>query len=72
MTYEDVKRIRERTTAEAVDSRALAKLIDEAVEKQIPKKVITKPIYICPNCGGRVEYLYCLFCGQKLDWGHKV
>ena len=51
-----------------------------ALEKQIPKKVVKeKYIYICPICGSNVEtdcgdYMldyrlnYCDNCGQKLDW----
>ena len=32
------------------------KAIDEALEKQIPKKVVMdKNIYICPECGANVE-----------------
>ena len=38
MTFEDVKRIGENPTAEDVDNRELHKLIDIALEKQIPKK----------------------------------
>ena len=52
----------------------------EALEKQIPKKVLTdKNIYLCPNCGESAEtdcgddmldyrLNYCDNCGQKLDW----
>lgn len=52
----------------------------EALEKQIPKKVVSdKNIYICPNCGASAEtdcgddmldyrLNYCDNCGQKLDW----
>lgn len=52
----------------------------EALEKQIPKKVIEdKNIYLCPICGANVEtdcgddmldyrLNYCDNCGQKLDW----
>ena len=38
MTFEEVKRIRENPTAEDVDNQELHKMIDLAVEKQIPKK----------------------------------
>ena len=38
MTFEDVKRIRQNPTAEDVDNQELHKMIDLAVEKQIPKK----------------------------------
>ena len=43
----------------------------EALEKQIPKKVIG---YECPNCGectdfnGVNKFDYCAECGQRLDW----
>lgn len=45
MTYEDVKRIRENPSSEDCDNNELAKMIDEAVEKQIPKKPI-KQIWV--------------------------
>lgn len=38
MTFEDVKRIRQNPTAEDVDNQELHKMIDVALEKQIPKK----------------------------------
>ena len=52
----------------------------EALEKQIPKKVVMdKNIYLCPNCGANAEtdcgddmldyrLNFCDNCGQKLDW----
>lgn len=46
----------------------------EALEKQIPKKAVTKGfvIYHCPNCNGvlndLVKYPYCDRCGQAIDW----
>ena len=52
----------------------------EALEKQIPKKVVDdKNIYLCPNCGANAEtdcgddmldyrLNFCDNCGQKLDW----
>ena len=52
----------------------------QALEKQIPKKVVMeRNIYICPNCGENAEtdcgddmldyrLNYCDNCGQKLDW----
>lgn len=56
-------------------------MIVQALEKQIPKKVVKegKWIYKCPCCGecaetdcGDVFYDYqldyCNGCGQKLDW----
>lgn len=45
MTFEDVKRIRENPTAEDVDNQELHRLIDIAIEKQIPKKPI-KQIWV--------------------------
>jgi uncharacterized protein with PIN domain len=83
MTYEDVKRIRLNPTAEDVDNAELHKMIDDALEKQIPKKPIDYrfPWSICPNCNGSVylkqiqehigneETTYCEHCGQALDWG---
>lgn len=64
-------------TGEHIES---VKVAINALEKQIPKKVVTdKNIYICPNCGANVEtdcgddmldYIlnFCDNCGQKLDW----
>ena len=52
----------------------------EALQKQIPKKVVLdKNIYLCPKCGANVEtdcgddmldyrLNYCDNCGQKLEW----
>lgn len=67
MTFEDVKRIRENPTAEDVDNAELHRLIDIALEKQIPKKYIREktdffsfPVIKCPNCTGiigKVEFL---------------
>ena len=76
MTFGEVKRTREKPTAEDVDNRELHKLIDIALEKQIPKKVevIDKNYgyYSCRACGSAVTYRvhkYCCRCGQALDWG---
>lgn len=78
MNYEDVKRIRENPTAEDVDNAELHKLIDIAIEKQIPKKLTLKHrCYagsvrrgICPNClmTENNNANYCRACGQALDW----
>ena len=78
MTFEDVKRIRQNPTAEEVDYQELHKMIDLAVEKQIPKKprVDDDSWYCCPRCDEtffmwdklRRRLLYCGNCGQKLDW----
>lgn len=50
----------------------------EALEKQIPKKVLEaddKDLsdiwYRCPACKGDMTHIrgfYCPYCGQKLDW----
>lgn len=44
----------------------------EALEKQIPKKIISKDDYAdCPACGGIIHYwsdCYCHNCGQKYVW----
>lgn len=64
-------------TGEHIES---VKVAINALEKQIPKKVVTeKNIYLCPNCGANVEtdcgddmldyrLNFCDNCGQKLDW----
>ena len=79
MTFEDVKRIRKNPIAESCDIQELHNLIDIAIEKQIPKKPITKEttgtMYECkcPDCKcSHREYYpfrFCNHCGQALDWG---
>lgn len=57
------------------------KLAVEALEKQIPKRVILgydeQDSICCPNCKGELLSMdwydhwkcnYCEFCGQALDW----
>ncbi len=75
MTYEDVKAIRKNPTAEVCDLKELQRLINEAIEKQIPKKVIKSIIHgygHCPICG-RIYWdkchvgNYCDQCGQRLE-----
>ena len=73
MTFEDVKRARENPTAEDVDNQELHKLIDIAIEKQIPKKPIYKIeelFRLCPNCDFPLplHFKFCNSCGQALDW----
>ena len=63
-----------------VDEYKMAQVAIQALEKQLPKKVVEdKNIYICPHCGANVEtdcgddmldyrLNYCDNCGQKLDW----
>lgn len=72
MTFEDVKRIRENPTAEDVDNKELARLIDIAIEKQIPKKPKEREgttYSYCPCCDSNNLNEYCGDCGQALDWG---
>lgn len=81
MTPQEALEIRNNPTYQDVDNVELSKCIDEALEKQIPKKPInndTKGIrytvsYICPNCNreftGTGIADYCYHCGQALDWG---
>lgn len=75
MTYEDVKRIREKPTIEDCDNKELARMIDEAIEKQVARKPLDIPLEAwphCPSCGGKLDDRenknYCADCGQKLDW----
>lgn len=78
MTFDDVKRIRQNPTAEDCDNEELSKMIDIAIEKQIPKKPILDTIfpsgvkwYLCPTCnhnGIEKTGAYCHSCGQALDW----
>jgi hypothetical protein len=79
MTFEDAKRIRQNPTAEDCDNKELARLIDIALEKQIPKKpnvigfeqnkLISSVHYSCSACDRLLSrYKYCPECGQALDW----
>ena len=74
MTYEDVKRIRENPDSESLDNKELSKLIDEAVKKQIPQKLIIKQDYLgnfeflCPVCRHRLLS----FIDGELCAGHKT
>lgn len=81
MTYEEVKQIRNNPTLDDVDNEELSKMLDEAVEKQIPRKIDNKDeadlVYGC-HCCGEINALwkmngdknkYCGNCGQKIDWG---
>lgn len=84
MTFEDVKRIRENPTMDDVDDKELHRMIDIAVEKQIPKKPYKikehkQNDYYCTVCkrylGDEMELKYaclqpeyCQHCGQALDW----
>ena len=69
MTFEDVKKIRENPTFENCDNEELSKLIDIAIEKQIPKKC--KGFKGVCDCGYGVypHMRFCSSCGQALEWG---
>ena len=52
-------------------SKDCYKLIREALEKQIPKKLKGDGWLYCPICGRDVlmdRFDYCPHCGQALDW----
>lgn len=52
-------------------SKDCYKLIREALEKQIPKKLKDDGWLYCPICGRDVlmdRFDYCPDCGQALDW----
>jgi hypothetical protein len=82
MTYEEVKAIRNNPTAEACDIEELQRLIDIALEKQIPKPPVEKvhpeypalgKMYFCecgvlfPGWGNpKAETNYCGNCGRRL------
>ena len=79
---ETIKNIKERYPIGLCEvyEYKIAQIAIEALEKQMPKKVLTeRNIYICPSCGASVEtdcgddmldyrLNFCDNCGQKLDW----
>ena len=87
MTYEEVKKIRTNGEIEHANIRELQKLIDVAIEKQIPKKPrfegdgywrgeLVYDTWICPNCNtdyevGTDTHKYCPNCGQAIDWSEE-
>ena len=87
MTYEEVKEIRNNGEIEHAIIRELQKLIDVAIEKQIPKKPrfegdgywrgeLVYDTWICPNCDtdyevGTDTHKYCPNCGQAIDWSEE-
>ena len=87
MTYEEVKEIRNNGEIEHANIRELQKLIDVAIEKQIPKKPrfegdgywrgeLVYDTWICPNCDtdyevGTDTHKYCPNCGQAIDWSEE-
>lgn len=50
----------------------MKEVIIQALEKQIPKKVIKTETssQACPECKSNVRWKYCPNCGQKLDYGY--
>ena len=77
MMYEDALRevlhqvYRNTDDFEMRISKDCYKLIREALEKQIPKKLKDDGWLYCPICGRDVlmdRFDYCPDCGQALDW----
>ena len=68
---------------EAIDEMKARCVAIEALEKQIPKKVIFEDdgeVLLCPRCGldlmGSItdpdhDPYYCFECGQALEWGEE-
>lgn len=84
MTPQEALKIRKNPHFEDVDNEELSRCIDEALEKQIPKKPksVADPMFgdltlTCPRCGNvnlanpfkHNGYDYCPDCGQALDFG---
>ena len=82
----DIEEAEEKASEDVVEQAmkecelTIGMTVKEAVEKQIPKKVMLSkeyPLYeLCPNCGKNLfsfangwQYNYCPYCGQALDWG---
>ena len=69
---------------DAKGAKRHADLLNEAVEKQIPKKPVIADeqnthlatCYECPACNGTFTEIgfanYCYHCGQALDWGDLI
>ena len=71
MKFEDVKIIRENPTMVDVDNKELSKLIDIAIEKQIPKEPITKVVLIRMGTKGKEEYernYHCPECDEMVGY----
>ena len=80
MTPQEALKIRKNPHFEDVDNEELSRCINEALEKQIPKKPIKSDrqeirytlTYDCPTCGRQFTGTgfadYCYHCGQALDW----
>lgn len=57
-------------------SKITYKEVNQAIKKQIPKKVLTHNGYIeCPYCETDIKEdkgnSYCSICGQALDWSEE-
>ena len=52
------------------DFREFEVEVEDACEKQIPKKVTFMSEYLCGNCNVTInsEDCYCYNCGQQIDW----
>ena len=82
MTYEEVRNNFIQDLAENaylnMCSTEEMKIVIEALDKQIPKKIIRKSKKAsledikCPNCQREIDAMnivnYCTYCGQALDW----
>ena len=82
MTNEEAIKTIEVTIAEVewnypMDYAIAFEMAVSALEKQIPKKIVTKGQFkqFCPNCNMELTYLddyyiktHCCNCGQKLLW----
>ena len=78
---EAIKQLKtQRTFTYGSDAKVLGMAIN-ALEKQIPKKLINTCQYVsgcCPNCKKYIsdwleynKFMCCPNCGQKLDWSDK-
>lgn len=74
MTYEEAKYWFNHNGADISQEIEMAKVINKALEKQIPKKPVRDKedvftwLWRCPRCGGRPMQTYCANCGQAIDW----
>ena len=82
MTYEEVRNNFIQDLAEnaylSMCSTEEMKIVIEALDKQMPKKIIRKSKKAsledikCPNCQRKIDAMnivnYCTYCGQALDW----
>ena len=75
MTYEDVKNIRKSPTHSITDGgsdyKELSRMIDDAIEKQIPKKITHEATLLkcvtCPTCKNVIdEFINFGYPSQKI------